>query len=81
MSVTITLRCDKCGATVTPRVWLKLTKMTVFRLEGGSHGFYVDGARVLCPEHRPDPLPVAQVETWTEYDRRSVEADQVEEAA
>lgn len=51
--------------------------MSVLRLEGGAYGFYVDGGRVLCPScagnRRDNP---AQRETWTEYDRRSVEGDQ-----
>lgn len=77
MSLEITVSCDECQRTM-PRTWsgLRLTKMSVLRLQCGLPGWYVDGGRVLCAEHAPDPLPSPQLETWTEYDRRAVEDDQ-----
>lgn len=70
MSADVVLRCRECGAVDRPRAWFKLTKNGVLRLEGGTR-FYVDGAGALCPEHKPDPLPNAQRESWSEFDRRN----------
>ena len=79
--ISLVLRCDNCGKTRSFSPWFRLTKMGVLRLEGGSHGFYVDGGNVLCSECvGAEAKAPAQKETWGQYDRRNVEADQEERA-
>ena len=80
MTLVITLRCDECGTSIESRPFSRLTKMGSYRLSGWGHGFYIDGGKVLCPEHVPDPMPLPQIETWGEYDRRVIEDEQEEEA-
>lgn len=84
MSLEIVLTCDdrECDKRLGQGMFsgLRLTKMTVLRWQGPLPGWYVDGSKVLCPDHAPRPLPAPQLETWTEYDRRGVEDDQDHEA-
>lgn len=64
------LTCDACGRHTTVRTGLTLTRLGTLRVQGGTQ-YYVDGGRVLCPDHRPDPVPYPQTEaTWSEVDLR-----------
>jgi hypothetical protein len=73
----LTCRAEEgCHASAVLEPWMRLTKMGTFRLEGSAKGWYVDGFQALCPKHLPDPMPRPQRETWSEYDRLAVEAEE-----
>ena len=54
---------------------MALTRWGYLRVEGGAHGWMVDGSGALCPKHLPFKLPLPQREMWNEVDRHRVIRD------
>jgi hypothetical protein len=48
--MTLTLRCDECGATETPKMFCRWAPYGVLEIRAATR-FYVDGEQVRCPEH------------------------------
>lgn len=48
--IALTLRCDECGATETPRLFCRWAPYGVLEIRAAAR-FYVDGEQVRCPEH------------------------------
>jgi hypothetical protein len=48
--IALTLRCDECGATETPRLFSRWAPYGVLEIRGATR-FYVDGEQVRCPQH------------------------------